>query len=223
MSKVGVAAFSTDRARRAQICIAEKVMAEDRLPGTLKRVAGLDASYTDDTVFGAVAVLDYGSLEALETHTVAQRVQVPYIASLFAFRELPALLSCINKLKLRPDIFLVDGHGKAHPYGCGIASHLGVALKKPTIGVAKSRLFGELVKVGEQTFLMHRAEVVGAVLSTHLDTKPIYVSVGHMVSLQTATDIVRHCIRGSFRVPEPIRIAHGLAAEERKAKIAEAH
>ncbi len=223
MSKAGEAAFSADRARRAQIRMAEKVIAEDRLPGTPKRVAGLDASYTDCTVFGAVAVLDYCSFEVLETQTVAQQVRVPYIASLFAFRELPALVSCINKLKLRPDVFLVDGHGKAHPYGCGIASHLGVALKKPTIGVAKSKLFGELVQVGEQAFLMHGAEVIAAVLSIHPDTKPIYVSVGHMVSLQTATDIVRHCIHGSFRVPEPIRIAHGLAAEERKAKIAEAH
>ena len=149
-------------------------------------------------------------------------MKFPYVPTLFAFRELPAVVASVRKLKVQPDVFLVDGHGKAHPFGCGLACHLGVALNKPAIGVAKSWLVGEPEKVGRGIFLVHDGEVVGALVTTREGAKPVYVSVGHMVSLQTAVKIVEHCSSRS-RIPQPIREAHRIACEERKAKIALLH
>jgi deoxyribonuclease V len=161
--------------------------------------------------------MDYGSLEFREGQTVAQRVKFPYVPTLLSFRELPVAVACLQKLKLQPEVLLIDGHGKAHPYGCGLASHLGVVLGKATVGVAKNRLIGKPKRIGENVFLIWQGEVVGAVVATRKSGKPVYVSVGHMISLSTAVEIVKHCSIVS-RVTEPIRLAHRLASEERKAK-----
>jgi deoxyribonuclease V len=165
--------------------------------------------------------LNYDSLEVLETQNVTQQVKFQYVATLLSFRELPVIAACIRKLKLQPDVILVDGHGRAHPFRWGLASHLGVALQKPTVGVAKSRLIGESIDSGQDVFLKLKGQIIVAVLQTQVDIKPIYVSIGRMVSLGTAVKIVRHFVR-SFRVPEPVRIAHLMAEEERKVKIAAA-
>jgi deoxyribonuclease V len=211
--------FSFCKARRAQNCVAQKVIDKDHLPKKISLVGGVDAAYAGDVAFGVAVVLDYDSFEFREAQIVTQKVKFPYVSTLLSFRELPVAAVCIRKLKLQPDVLLVDGHGKAHPYGCGLASHLGVAMEKPTVGVAKRRLVGEPKRVGEDTFLVQDGEVIGAVVSTRNAAKPVYVSVGHMVSLATAVEIVKHCSRIS-RVPEPIRLAHRLASEERKAKMA---
>jgi len=201
------------------MCIASKVISEDRLPPEIRLIAGVDAAYAGDWAVGAAAVLDYQSLEVLEVQTAVCQVKFPYVPTLLSFRELPAAVACIRKLKAQPDVFLVDGHGKAHPYRCGFASYLGVALGKPTVGVAKSRLIGEAKQMEDNLLLVHEDEVVGAVVSTQRGSKPVYVSVGHMVSLETAIRIVKHCTRGS-RIPEPLRVAHRVASEKRKAEIA---
>jgi deoxyribonuclease V len=211
--------FSVGKARRAQTCMAQKVISGDRLPSEIRLVAGVDAAYTGSLVVGATAVLDYRSLEVLEVQTAMCQVKFPYVPTLLSFRELPAAAACIRKLKLQPDVFLVDGHGRAHPYRCGFASHLGVALGKATVGVAKSRLVGEPKPMGADLFLVHDGEVVGAVVHARSGSKPVYVSVGNMVSLETAIQIVKHCTRGS-RIPEPLRVAHRIASEKRKAEIA---
>jgi deoxyribonuclease V len=163
--------------------------------------------------------LDYESLELLEAETAEQKAKFPYAPTLLSFRELPVAIACIKKLKLQPDIFLVDAHGIAHPSRCGFASHLGLVLNKPTVGVAKNRLFGEPKQMGKEVFLVDDGEVIGAEVCTRKDAKPVYVSIGHMVSLKTATRIVKHCARSS-RIPEPILQAHRLASEKRKAQIA---
>lgn len=213
------AKFSVYKARKAQACIAKKIVAQDNFSTRIKLVAGIDVAYVGDWAIGAATVLNYDTLEVLETQTTTQRTQVPYIPTLFAFRELPAAVAVIRKLQIKPDVFLVDGHGTAHPFGCGLASHLGVVLNMPTIGVAKSKLFGDLKQVGEDSFLIHNDKVIGAVVQTLKGVRPVYVSVGHLVSLATAVDIVKHCVRQS-RIPEPIREAHMLASSKRKAKIA---
>ena len=218
MGNAEVAEFSISKARKAQTCLAKKIVTQDRLPKEIRLVAGVDAAYFGDRAFGAAAVLDYNSLEVLETQTVTQQVKFPYVPTLLSFRELPPIMACIRKLKHRPDVFLVDGHGKAHPYGCGLASHLGVVLGKPTVGVAKSRLVGDPRQVSDEVFLVLDGEVVGALVETKKGSKPVYVSVGNMVSLETAVRIVKHCSLGN-RIPEPIRVAHCAAGEERKAKI----
>ncbi len=199
--------------------MAERVIREDKLPEKTKLIAGVDAAYLGDLAIGAVAVLDYESLELLETETAEQKAKFPYVPTLLSFRELPVAVACIKKLKLQPDIFLVDAQGIAHPSGCGFASHLGLVLNKPTVGVAKNWLFGEPKQMGEEVFLVDDGEVVGAEVCTRRGAKPVYVSIGHMVSLETATRIVKHCARSS-RIPEPILQAHRLASEKRKAQIA---
>jgi deoxyribonuclease V len=119
-------------------------------------------------------------------------------------------------LHAQPDVFLVDGQGFAHPYRCGFASHLGLVLNKPTIGVAKSKLFGKVEdsKNRRIAYLKHDDRVIGAAVKTKENCKPLYVSVGHMVSLETAIRIVEQCSL-SQRVPKPIMMAHKIAAEEK--------
>ncbi len=210
--------FSVKKARRAQKSIAKKVIAEDRLPSEIKLVAGVDATYVGEVAVGAVAVLDFESLKVLEVETAVQSVKFPYIPTLLSFRELPVVVEAVRKLKLQPDVFLVDAHGRAHPYRCGFACHLGVTLSRPTIGAAKSRLVGERKQLGKEEVLVDAGEVVASVVYPEKAGKPVYVSVGHMVSLETAVKIVRHCMMNS-RAPEPILQAHKAASEKRKTLI----
>lgn len=212
--------FSISKARRAQVSLAKKVIAEDRGPKNIQLVAGVDVAYYDGWALGAVAVQNYESLKILETKTATQQVKLPYIPTLLSFRELPTVMACVRKLKSQPDVFLVDAHGRAHPDRCGFACHLGLALRKPTIGVAKSKLVGEVKRVGNEDMLVLDGEIVGAEVTTRIHSKPVYVSVGHLISLQTAIKITKDCSLEN-RIPEPIRQAHKLASEERKLKMVE--
>lgn len=201
------------KARKIQISLSKKIILEDKLPSKIRTVAGVDVSYFGQQGVGAVAVLDYESLEVLETQVAICQVKIPYIPTLLAFREIPPAVAAIKKLKIQPDIFLIDAHGFAHPYRCGFASHLGLIFSKPTIGAPKSRLIGTPVEVDGTTFLSDKDETIGALLTTKQKGKPVFVSVGHMVSLETAIKIVKHCIKG--RIPEPLLQAHNLATKER--------
>ena len=205
--------FSVEKAHKTQRSLSKKIILEDRLPKHVKMVAGVDVSYVDDVGIGAVAVLDYESLKLLESEVAICPVKMPYIPTLLSFREILPAMAAIKKLKIPPDVFFVDAHGYAHPYRCGFASHLGLALGKPTIGVAKSRLIGKPVEMQGQTFLVDNEEVIGAVVETKRTAKPIFVSIGHMVSLETAVKIVLHCSK--TRIPEPTLQAHILATGQR--------
>ncbi|MEM3874338.1 MAG: endonuclease V [Candidatus Bathyarchaeia archaeon] len=207
--------FSVEKARKAQLQLLKHIIFEDRLSREIRYVAGVDVAYAGSLATSAVAVLDYDSLGLVEAQTAVCKVTFPYVPTLLSFRELPPTLMCIRKLKIQPDVFLVDGQGYAHPYRCGFASHLGVVLGKPTIGVAKSRLVGEVEPFNDRDFayLWHEGETVGVALKTSVG-KILYVSVGHMVSLKTAIEIVRHCTRYGG-VPEPLRMAHDIATAER--------
>jgi deoxyribonuclease V len=185
------------------------------LPEKISLVAGVDVAYASELATGAVAILDYNSLELLESRTATCQVKFPYVPTLLSFREIPPAVACIKRLKRQPDVFLVDGQGMAHPYRCGFASHLGLALGKPTIGVAKSRLIGEPTVIGSDVFLVENDQIIGSVVTTKESPKPVYVSVGHLISLQTAVKIVKHCVHTS-RIPEPLLQAHKVASEERK-------
>jgi deoxyribonuclease V len=207
--------FSVAKAHEMQQQLCSKIVQEDRLTLKIRLVAGVDVAYVDDRAIGAVAVLDYDSLRLVESATAAVHVKFPYIPTLLSFRELPAAVAAIKRLKTQPDVFLVDAHGVAHPYGCGFASHLGLALGKPTVGVAKSRLVGEIKEIDSRPFLVHDGKVVGAILTTKKDAKPVYVSVGHFVSLSTSVKIVEHCTRGG-RISEPLLAAHRIASKKKR-------
>ena len=214
--------FSVKKAHETQLQLSKHIIFEDRLPERIRFVAGVDVAYAKGTSIGTVAVLDYASLKTVESRRAFCRTRFPYIPTLLSFREIPPTVLSIRELKTQPDVFLVDGQGFAHPYRCGFASHLGLVINRPTIGVAKSRLFGEIEKVEaekEVALLKHKGKTVGAVLKTKDGGKPVYVSVGHMVSLETAVRIVKHCIRDHY-IPAPILKAHEIAsAEKRKINI----
>ncbi len=180
----------------------------------------MDVHYAENLGVGAAVVVDYDSHELVDYGVSVCHVRMPYVPTLLSFREVPPALAAIARLRVQPDVFLVDAQGWAHPYRCGFASHLGLALNKPTIGVAKSRLTGKPSEANGRTMLLERGEVIGEAITTREGTKPVYVSVGHMVNLETAAEIVRHLsIR---RISEPLRIAHKLASQKRFALLAEA-
>jgi deoxyribonuclease V len=217
MNKVNIISFSAQKAHHTQLQLAKRIILKDRLPKKIRLVAGVDVAYSNGVSIGAAAVLDYDSLSLVEQQTATCKTLIPYIPTLLSFREIhPAVLS-IRKLKTQPDLFMVDGQGFAHPYRCGFASHLGLVIGKPTIGVAKSRLIGKVEKTatGDVSFLRDRNEIVGAVISTKQGAKPVYVSVGHMISLSTTVRIVKECTRNN-RIPEPLAMAHKIATEEKR-------
>jgi len=205
--------FSVKKAHITQLCLSRKIILEDRLPPKIENVAGVDVSYVGQLGIGVAVVLDYVSLELLEAQVAICQIKIPYIPTLLSFRELPSAVAAIRQLKIQPDVFLVDAQGLAHPYRCGFASHLGLAIGRSTIGVAKSRLIGKLLEMNGQTFLVDKDEIIGSVVTTKQEAKPIFVSIGHMVSLETAIKIVKHCSKS--RIPEPLLQAHKLATKER--------
>ena len=209
--------FSTKKAHIMQLRLSKQVIHEDNLPETINYVAGVDVAYAKGISIGAVAVLDFASLSLVESQVMHLKTRFPYVPTLLSFREIPPTYSAIKKLQTQPDVFLVDGQGFAHPYRLGFATHLGLAIDKPTIGVAKSLLYGKVEPVCEHGWapLTDKGEIIGAEVVTKHGTKPIYVSVGHRVSLRRAIDIVKNCTR-TYRIPEPIRKAHILANEEKR-------
>lgn len=211
--------LSLEEAEALQTMLSRKVMLEDCLPDPIRTVAGVDVAYSDRHSFGAVAAFDYASMRPIETRTARRATWFPYIRSFLSFRELPPTLAAIRKLCAKPDIYLVDGHGRAHPRRLGFASHLGVVLDVPTIGVAKGLLCGGIGTGATHRWspIVHEGEIVGAALYTRENAKPIYVSIGHKVSLAMAVGIVLHCTR-RYRVPEPLREAHMVAQRYRKSQ-----
>ena len=180
----------------------------------ISSIAGADVSYRKkgNKVCAAVVVMSFPELEVIEKACKTSAVRFPYVPGLLAFREIPVLLKAFKNIKSNPDLILVDGQGIAHPRRMGIASHLGVLLDKPTIGCAKTILFGKCQnpasKRGSYSHLRDKeGKVIGAALRTQNNVRPVYVSQGHKVSLKTALKVVlRCCLR--YRIPEPLRLAH---------------
>ena len=204
-------------AREVQEKLRARVITRDRI-GRVRTVAGIDIGYEGDNRLAraAAVVLAFPSLELVEEAVVRVPVKFPYVPGYLSFREVPAALAVLAKLEHQPDLILCDGQGRAHPRRFGLACHLGVLLDIPTIGVAKSRLIGEprgrLGRAkGAWVPLIDHDEVIGAVLRTRTGVKPLYVSVGHRVSLDTAIDYVRRCTP-RYRLPETTRRAHRLAS-----------
>ena len=192
------------------------VSLEDRLP-RVQRVAGVDVGFEDNgrITRAAVAVLDATSLQLVEHHVARLPTTFPYVPGLLSFREVPAVLAALAQLSALPDVILCDGQGVAHPRRFGIACHLGVLLDLPTVGVAKSRLVGRHgevpVEKGGWAPLEDGGEVIGAVLRTRSNVRPLYVSPGHRVSLKTAIELTLACTT-RYRLPETTRWADRLAS-----------
>lgn len=186
-------------------------------PRSPRWVCGCDLAFHTNGKQAVAAAVVWDAIErcVVEQRTVVADISFPYIPGLLSFREAPALLKVIRKLKCAPDVFLFDGHGVAHPRGCGLAAHMGVLLDQPAIGCAKSILVGHCglmgVERGAVTPLFFQERFVGTAVRTRRAVRPIYVSIGHRVSLKRAVDIVLSC-GGGFRLPELTRLADRLVA-----------
>ena len=193
-----------------------QLILEDRL-GAVRRVAGVDVGFAAGGCVSraAVAVLSYPKLALLETALAHCPTRFPYVPGLLSFRELPAVIEALEQLSTPPDLLLCDGQGIAHPRRFGIACHLGLLTDIPSIGVAKSRLCGTHEQPPNQrgawTPLYLGEEVIGAVLRTRCGVKPLYISPGHRISLDTAIRMVMACCT-RYRLPETTRYAHRLAS-----------
>jgi len=229
-----------ERLHSWQVSVAQALDIQRRLASQVSRngevatphfIAGVDisAQKAQGMATGAVVVLNYPELRLVETKVVQAKLDFPYIPGLLSFRESPLTLAACERLSVTPDLILVDGQGIAHPRRLGLASHLGLLLNIPTIGCAKSLLCGvhEVpgVEPGSYAEIVDRGEVIGVALRTKLGVKPIYVSIGHKVDLQTAIYWAMKCCRG-YRLPEPTRLAHlaagGNLEQEMKTMVHEA-
>jgi deoxyribonuclease V len=181
---------------------------------TVKIVGAIDVIADADISTAAVVALRFPDMTLIETVRARMPTPFPYIPGLLTFREAPAVLDALASLKASPDVFLVDGMGRIHPRRMGIATHLGLWIDKPTVGVGKTHFLGDYAPPGEArgewSPLTHRGELLGAVLRTRAKVKPVYVSPGHRIDLHSALALVMACT-SRYRLPDPIRAAHNAA------------
>jgi deoxyribonuclease V len=188
-------------------------------------IAGIDCAFSKDgkKIISGVVVLKLPDFALIETASAVRKVTFPYIPGLLSFREAPVCIAAVEKLKSKPDVFMIDGQGIAHPRRLGIATHLGLFFDKPTIGCAKSRLTGVYEEPGSEkgahALLKDKkgtpstqCEIIGAVLRTRTNVKPVFVSVGNICLLKDAIEITLACAV-KYRLPEPTRLAHQLVSK----------
>ncbi len=212
--------LSPDAAAALQSQLASRVIRTDQLKGEVRRVAGVDMAINEENGMAraAVVLLSYPELEILERHVYEEPVRMPYIPGLLSFRETPCILGAFDHLHEKPDLVMVDGQGIAHPRYLGIASHLGLWLDLPTIGCAKSILSGHYnekalsEEAGAWVPLVFKGEMVGAAVRTRSHVKPMFISLGHRISLETSLHYVLACSKG-YRLPEPTRQADKLSKD----------
>jgi deoxyribonuclease V len=208
--------INKDELRKKQRGIAKKIVLDDFLPNKIKTIGGFDIAYSKDQAYAAGVTLDYETLEIIESKVIISKVNFPYISTFLTFREGPGIRKVYEKLTRKPDILMFNGQGIAHPLQAGLASHLGVLLNKPSIGVAQSKLVGEYKepkKPKEFSELFFEGKQVGWVLKTKEDCKPIFISPGHKISMERSLGICLHCLK-NHKLPEPIRLAHTLAEKK---------
>jgi len=213
---------STARARSIQDALRPLVVRHGDLPEP-RLVAGADVSYSEQTreAYAAVVVLSLPSLTTVELATAAAPARFPYVPGLLSFREAPALLRAFRRVRSSPDAVIFDAQGYAHPRRLGLACHVGLILDLPAVGCAKSRLIGEHTepgrKAGQCAPLFDNGELIGSVLRTKTNVRPLYVSVGHRLSLEAARRLVLRCVT-RYRLPEPTRQAHLAVSKLRQEK-----
>lgn len=208
------------RAVEIQRRVRSKVVAKGSVHPT--RVAGADLAFFPDSddVIVCIVSLAYPSMRIVETVVRPDRTSFPYVPGLLSFRETPPLLRTFQRLRHAPDLIFIDGHGISHPRAAGIACHVGVLLDIPAIGCAKSILCGRYApphkRLGAWSYLYDRHDaVIGAAVRTRAGVRPVFVSIGHRIGLRHAIRLTLRCTKG-FRIPEPTRQAHILAARAKR-------
>ncbi|HEX5057268.1 MAG TPA: deoxyribonuclease V [Gammaproteobacteria bacterium] len=203
-----------------QLQLAKQLLDRDNF-GAIRYIAGIDVGFEDEgrVTKAAVCVLAIPELRLVESVVATRATDFPYVPGLLSFREIPAILEALKQLRTLPDMLFCDGQGRAHPRRLGIASHLGLITELPSVGIAKSVLCGThqppAQAKGSHTPLIHRGEIVGAALRTRENVRPVYVSAGHKISLQSALEYVMLCVT-RYKLPEPTRLADKLASHTPK-------
>jgi len=196
--------------KEEQARLARRIQSTDDIR-KINTIAGCDIAYTGNTIICAIVVMDYDTLKIREEQTTVGKVNFPYIPGFLSYREAPITIETYHKLELDPDVFIVDGNGILHPRRMGLACTIGLSLDKPAIGVAKNLLCGD---VNDDTVYLDK-DVIGKLLSTKDKAKPIYVSPGHKVSMQTAIAVAKKTLT-EHKLPEPLHQAHKLANKMRR-------
>jgi deoxyribonuclease V len=201
--------------RNIQRKVAAQAIAKDVIDTSqVKAIAGFDIAFYDDKIVCAAVILDAKTMKVLESKTSVSTAPLQYIPAYLAFREGPAIMQTYYSLELEPDVIMIDGHGMAHPLKCGLATYVGVELEKPTMGVAKKLLIGDV----KDEKIVAGNETLGMAVTTKEYARPVYVSVGHNISLDSAAKLIKQCIIFPHKMPEPLHQAHKLANQ-----IAERH
>lgn len=209
-----------ERLRKEQEKLASKVSLEDGFD-RVRTLGGIDVAYKEDNAYAACVVMDAERMKVVEERRLSGKVTFPYVSTYLSYRELPMIKKIYAKLKNKPDVLMVDGNGILHPRGLGIASHAGIELDVPTIGVAKNLLLGKLGKVPEKIgdfgSIIHEGRVIGMALKTTKSQNYVYISPGHRVSMKSSLELSKKlCFH---RVPETIRRAHRMATELKKKRM----
>lgn len=205
-------------ARAMQTACASKVLSM-KAPLEIKTIAGVDVGLdvAANRAHASIVVLEFPSLRVIEQVQAFAPLKFPYVPGLLSFREIPAILAALSKLRVKPDVLMVDGQGIAHPKRLGIAAHLGVLLDMPSIGVAKSKLVGTYAHLGEDagsyTLLMDKGQQIGVVLRSKNKCKPLFISPGHRMNMEDAFSITKQCFT-KYRLPEPTRLADKYSKKE---------
>jgi deoxyribonuclease V len=200
--------FDYRRAIRAQRLLARRVLeslGKNDYTGEPHYIAGVDAAYSHGRIYAAAVIVEYPSGRLIEKQLVVSKPPIPYVPGLLSFREAPAYLRALLKLRVKPDIIMVDGHGLSHPRAMGIATHLGLVTGKPTIGVAKKKLYGEIIVVDGREYIRAHGHIVGEIIR-HRNHK-LYVSIGYRISLEKAVEITRRMLRPQYNLPLPTHYA----------------
>lgn len=209
--------------RKIQREAASEVIVKDNFDSPLEIVAGVDLAFLGEDGIAACVAMDHPPKKVVETQSLVMSLDFPYISTFLTFREGPSMIKVIMSLRTKVNIFLINGQGIAHPVGCGLASHIGVDLDKPTIGVTSNRLIGEYDheprNAGEAVPLEYKGKMVGWVLKSRSGSRPIFVSPGHRIGLDSSLNIVKEYLLG-HRLPEPLEMAHAAANQEKRRLIA---
>jgi len=195
--------INLNRLKNEQLLLAKKIILKDSVK-KIKTIGGCDNAFFKDKIISAIVVLDYKTLEIIEKKNIISKIKFPYIPGYLSYRELPGIIKTYKKLKNKPNILLCDFNGILHPRKIGAASHLGIKLDIPTIGIAKNLLCGK--KTNNYVFVNN--EKRGYVLKRK-KYKPIFISPGHKITLNTSVKIVKRCLKN--KIPEPIKLAHNFA------------
>jgi deoxyribonuclease V len=196
---------------KEQVELAKQVIKQDCF-SKLELIGGLDIRILEDKIICSIVVCDYKSMKVLEHHLAEKDCKIRYLPGFRAQNELGTMVEAYNKLKQKPDVLLINASGTLHPRKCGLASHIGIKLDLPVIGITKNLLCGK----NKGGYIILGDEVVGRAVIAKEKAKPLFISVGHKVSLDKSIEIVKNCMREGHKLPEPIVIAQMLIKKKIK-------